>query len=190
MSIGERIRQRRLEIGLSVDELARRLGKNRATVYRYESDEIENLPLNILEPLAAALRVSPAHIMGWEVETEPSSVPVLAAIEGGTPIFGRDTFQYYAEGDGDVSADFCIRVRDGSMVDPRTEGADLIFVKRQSSVNAGDMAVVALEDRVILGRLYEAGGGTILEPLDRGCRPVFGTGFHVLGRAVMVQSRL
>lgn len=41
MKIGERIRQRRKEIGLSVDELAEILGKNRATVYRYESNEIE-----------------------------------------------------------------------------------------------------------------------------------------------------
>lgn len=43
MKIGERIRQRRKEIGLSVDELAEILGKNRATVYRYESNEIEKL---------------------------------------------------------------------------------------------------------------------------------------------------
>ena len=36
MEIGERIKQRRLELNLTVDELAKRLGKNRATIYRYE----------------------------------------------------------------------------------------------------------------------------------------------------------
>ncbi len=45
MTIGERIKNRRVELGLSVEELARLLGKNRATIYRYESDEIENLPI-------------------------------------------------------------------------------------------------------------------------------------------------
>lgn len=37
MTIGDRIRARRQELGFSVDELATRLGKNRATVYRYET---------------------------------------------------------------------------------------------------------------------------------------------------------
>lgn len=33
MTTGDRIKQRRLELGLSVDEIATKLGKNRATVY-------------------------------------------------------------------------------------------------------------------------------------------------------------
>jgi|LSQX01.3.fsa_nt_gb transcriptional regulator with XRE-family HTH domain len=66
MTIGERIKHRRKQIGMSVDELAQKLGKNRTTIYRYESDEIENLPLNVLEPLAKILNVSPGYLMGWE----------------------------------------------------------------------------------------------------------------------------
>ena len=57
MTVGERIKQRRQELEMSVDELAAKLGKNRATIYRYESDEIENLPLSILEPLAKILKL-------------------------------------------------------------------------------------------------------------------------------------
>lgn len=66
MTVGKRIKLRRESLGLSVDDVAKKLGKNRATVYRYESDEIENLPTTILEPLAKILRVSPAYLMGWE----------------------------------------------------------------------------------------------------------------------------
>ena len=65
VSIGERIKLRRLELGLTVDQVAEKLGKNRATVYRYESDEIENLPINILEPLSKILNLTPAYLMGW-----------------------------------------------------------------------------------------------------------------------------
>lgn len=68
MTIGERIKKRRKEIGLSVDEVAARLGKNRATVYRYESDYIESLPSPILEPLADILQTTPGFLMGWEDE--------------------------------------------------------------------------------------------------------------------------
>lgn len=65
-TIGRRIRERRTALGLSVDELAARLGKNRATVYRYESDEIENFPTSIIVPLANALQTTPGYLMGWE----------------------------------------------------------------------------------------------------------------------------
>lgn len=68
MTIGERIKKRRKELGLSVDELAERLGKNRATVYRYESNEIEKLPTTVLEPLAKALATTPSYLMGWQDE--------------------------------------------------------------------------------------------------------------------------
>lgn len=68
-TIGRRIRDRRLQLGLSADQVAEKLGKNRATVYRYESDDIENLPLSIVAPLAEILMVSPAFIMGWDEST-------------------------------------------------------------------------------------------------------------------------
>lgn len=70
MTIGERIKQRRIELGLSVDEVAEKLGKNRATVYRYESNEIENLPVGTLEPLAKILETTPAQLMGWDYEEQ------------------------------------------------------------------------------------------------------------------------
>lgn len=68
MTIGERIKNRRLELNLSVDEVAAKLGKNRATVYRYEKDDIKELPITVLEPLAKVLETTPADLMGWGEE--------------------------------------------------------------------------------------------------------------------------
>lgn len=65
MRVGDRIRAKRQDLGMSVDELAARLGKNRATVYRYERGDIENMPVNVLEPLAEVLQTTPAYLMGW-----------------------------------------------------------------------------------------------------------------------------
>lgn len=65
MNVGKRIKDRRLELNMSVDEVAAILGKNRATVYRYENGEIENLPITILEPIAEALETTPQYLMGW-----------------------------------------------------------------------------------------------------------------------------
>lgn len=68
MTVGSRIREFRKRLGLSVDDVAENLGKNRATIYRYESDDIENLPAPILEPLAKVLQTTPAELMGWQEE--------------------------------------------------------------------------------------------------------------------------
>ncbi|MBE6070727.1 MAG: helix-turn-helix transcriptional regulator [Clostridium butyricum] len=68
MNIGERIKKLRKEKGLSVDYIAEKLGKNRATVYRYESSEIENLPYPILVPLADILGTTPMYLIGCEVQ--------------------------------------------------------------------------------------------------------------------------
>lgn len=65
MQVHERIKQRRNELKMSVDELANKINKNRATIYRYEKGDIENLPLDILEPLANALDTTPQYLMGW-----------------------------------------------------------------------------------------------------------------------------
>lgn len=73
MTIGNRIRKRRKEMNLSVEELARLLGKNRATVYRYENGDIENLPTTILEPIAKALNTTPTYLMGWETALESNA---------------------------------------------------------------------------------------------------------------------
>lgn len=66
MNTGDRIKQRRMELGLTVDDLAERINKSRATIYRYENGDIENMPTTILEPLAKALYTTPADLMGWE----------------------------------------------------------------------------------------------------------------------------
>lgn len=83
--IGERIKELRKRQNISVDELASKLGKNRATIYRYEKGDIENLPLDALEPLAKALHTTPAYLMGWESTREEDYSKELYAFLKETP---------------------------------------------------------------------------------------------------------
>ena len=71
--IGQRIKERRKELDMTADELGRRIGKNRATVYRYENGDIENLPIDVLKPIAKALDIAPQYLMGWNIDTEATS---------------------------------------------------------------------------------------------------------------------
>lgn len=81
-NVGRRIKERREQLGLSVDDLAKMISKNRATVYRYENGEIEKLPLNVLEPIAKALQCSPAYLMGWDEELEKEKPEMLEDLDG------------------------------------------------------------------------------------------------------------
>ena len=68
MTIGERIKNLRQKLGLSAEQLGEKIGKDRATIYRYEKNEIENLPITTLKPLAKALNTTEGYLMGWETE--------------------------------------------------------------------------------------------------------------------------
>ena len=65
-AIGQRIKERRKELGLSADDLARRIGKSRATMFRYENGEIEKLSIDVAKPIAEALGLTLAALLGWE----------------------------------------------------------------------------------------------------------------------------
>ncbi len=80
MAIGTRIKSLRKQRGITIEELAAKLGKNRTTIYRYENGDIENLPLDILNPLAEALDTTPAHIVGWS-DKEMLSTKISDGVE-------------------------------------------------------------------------------------------------------------
>lgn len=83
-NIGSTIKERRLKLNISVDELAEKLGKSRATIYRYEGNDIDSMPVSVLEPLAAALDTTPSELMGWDTprsNTEHKSQISIPALD-------------------------------------------------------------------------------------------------------------
>lgn len=65
-TIGNRIKIRREELGLSQDELARRLGyKSRSSINKIELDQ-RNLTQSKIKAIADALETTPSYIMGWD----------------------------------------------------------------------------------------------------------------------------
>lgn len=70
MHMGSRIKARRTELKLSADALARLIGKDRSTVYRYESGGIDKISAEMLGPLADALKTTPAYLIGLDKSAE------------------------------------------------------------------------------------------------------------------------
>lgn len=216
MTIGERIKQRRKELGLSVDELADKLGKNRATIYRYESNEIEKLPTTVLEPLADVLGVSPGFLMGWEDESsEPDALevlmekydnikpvklkrfPLLGEIACGEPIFADEDRESCVMADMDINADFCLTAKGDSMINARINDGDIVFIKEMPMVDNGDIAAVIIDDEATLKKVYyyPDKGKLVLYPENPNYEPFIYVGeelnsIRILGKAVYFMSAL
>ena len=79
MIIGQRIRNRRIELGLTQDELAAKTGyKSRSSINKIECSR--NLPLTKVEQMAKALECTPSYLMGWEDEVENIEMDTLVDI--------------------------------------------------------------------------------------------------------------
>ena len=63
--IGQRIKEARIALGYSAEQVAAFLNVSPATVYRYENGDISKLPSKFVKPLAEYLCVSPSWLMGW-----------------------------------------------------------------------------------------------------------------------------
>ncbi len=66
MTVGDRIREKRLEKGIAQIDLALKCDISKQTLYKYENNIVTNIPLNKITDLAAALNVTESYLMGWE----------------------------------------------------------------------------------------------------------------------------
>ena len=206
MTIGDRIKQRRLEIGLTVDQLAAKIGKNRATVYRYESSDIEKFPIDVLSPLADALRTTPAYLMGWD-ETPiapqlPSNiipmpdmkkVPLIGSIACGSPILAEEHIEDIIDLPGHIRADFALTCKGDSMINARIFDGDIVYVRQQDTVENGEIAAVLIDGEATLKRFKKLPDRIILEPENPLYDPLVYRGeemnsVHILGKAVAFTS--
>lgn len=205
MSIGSRIKQRRQEIGLTVDQVAEKIGKNRATVYRYESSEIEKFPIDVLSPLAEALQTTPAYLMGWDdnVESLPVNVipmpetkkiPLVGSIACGAPILAEEHIEDYVDIPKHIHADFALTCKGDSMINARIFDGDIVYIRQQDMVENGEIAAVLNGDEeATLKRVKLFEDHISLEPENPQYRPIVlwneeMNTVRILGKAVAFTS--
>lgn len=166
------LKKRRKELGLTLAQIADKMGVSEATVQRWESGNIKNLRQERIGPLAEILQVSPAYLMGWD-ETEPApdspspetlkvdnlftietkKFPLLGRVACGAPIFADGDRELYVEAGANIKADFCLRARGDSMIGARIQDGDIVFIHQQEMVEDGEIAAVLIEDEATLKRV-------------------------------------
>ena len=128
-------------------------------------------------------------------DVKKKSAPVYRAIACGEPIFMQEQCDTYALIDADIDIDFCIIAKGESMTGARIQDGDIVFIKRCSMVDNGDIAAVAIDDTATLKRVYydHDAGQLILQAENPAYAPMVYRGEElnniiILGKAMYFQS--
>ena len=206
--LSEKLKELRKAKGLTLEELAEKVGTSRQTIHRYENGIISNIPREKIESLATALDTTPQSLMGWESKDIFSTfnnitpitrkrLPVLGAISCGRPIYAEEEHESYATADESLDADFCLIANGDSMTGARIYDGDLVFIRAQDFVDNGEIAAVIIDDEATLKRVYfyPDKAKLILTPENPKYEPLVFVNdelnsIKILGKAVAFQSKI
>ena len=183
VTVKEILKGRRLELELTLEDVAKRVGVSPATISRWESGDIANMRRDRIAALAKALQISPAVIMGWDVDTpippgahrpQFKKVPMLGYAAAGQPLEDLNQDTPYYDVDNKYDVDFCITVRGDSMINAGINDGDIIIIHRGMSVESGEIGVVRVSDEsATLKRVfYENGNKIRLQPENSSMQPI------------------
>jgi len=201
MDLGSKLRARRLELELTLEEVGNFVGVSKSTVKKWETGFIENMKRDKIALLAKALQVSPLWVMGIEdipsVDTHKTKrVPMLGKIAAGNPItVCEESSPYCISVEDTRHVDFCLKIQGDSMIDARINNGDIVFIRKQSIVENGEIAAVLIDDEVTLKRFYKNDGGIILKPENAKYQPKYYSegslnDIRILGKAIFFQSEV
>ena len=66
MGMADRIKERRLALGYTQEELAEKVGLQKSAIAKYENGRVENMKRSMIAKMSEALETTPAYLMGWE----------------------------------------------------------------------------------------------------------------------------
>ena len=203
----ERIHERRIEKGITLAQIAERLGVTEATAQRYERGNIKSIPYEHMCAYGEILNCSPAYLMGWESNStvtlnnlfpiELKRFPLIGEIACGMPKYANEDRESYVMAGTNIKADFCLKAKGDSMTNARILDGDIVFIRKQDIVDNGEIAAIVVnnDSEATLKRFYYYAekGMVILKAENPAYEDMIFTNeeldnFHVLGKAVAFQS--
>lgn len=168
----EIIKENRLRLGLTMKELADRVGVSEATVSRWESGEISNMRRSAIVSLAKELHISPSTLMGWEeyhLPTKTVKIPILGSVPAGVPIEAITNILGEVEIDELLTLSgkyFALKIQGDSML-PEIKDGDVVIVRQQENVENGEIAIVYVNGHdATCKKIVTTKTAIILQPLN------------------------
>lgn len=151
MSFGVKLKKCRKDMSLSQKEFGQKIGVAESTVSLYESNK--RFPdADTLKKISALFEVSLDYLLGNAPAkaAQPKTtgrgvrIPVLGRVVAGIPIEAVEEILDYEEITPEMAATgdfFALQVRGDSML-PTLKDGDVVIVKKQPTVDSGDIAIV------------------------------------------------
>lgn len=184
------LKKRRKELGLTLAQIAEKMGVAEATVQRWESGSIKSVRYEKMDKLAEILRVNPASFMGWEESAslpgnmspleEMQKIPLIGQIACGTPILAEQNIEDYVDLPKHIRADYALICKGESMTGAGIYEGDVVYIRKQESVNNGQIAAVLVdEEEATLKRFYYDGTSVTLIAENPAVPPMVFTGEEI-----------
>jgi repressor LexA len=212
MTIGERIKQLRINKGMTQEELGSKIGVQKQAIYKYEQGLVVNLKRDVIGKLSKALDVSPSYLMGFADDDKANKIPagfeplpkmvkipLIGGIACGTPILAEQNIEDYVNCPEACEATFALRCHGDSMINANINDGDVVFIHKQPEVENGQIAAVQIDDgdcyNATLKRFYRSGDTVTLMAENPSVAPMVFTRdninrIHIAGRAVYCLSRI
>lgn len=149
MTVGDRIRARRTELGMTQEELAKKAGyKSRSSINKIELSR--TLSNSKVEKMSKLLECSIPYLMGWNEEQEKvvrksEKIKVLGRVAAGIPIEAIENIIDYEEIPKEMAMNgeyFGLRIKGDSMM-PTIRDGDTVIVRKQDDAET-DQIVIAM----------------------------------------------
>jgi repressor LexA len=154
---GTRVKELRVKNHLTQEELAKAIGVSTSTIGMIEIKEKYG-GINVIEKIADYFNVSLDYIVkGCDhivKATTKNSIPILGDIACGEPIFSEEfSGEFLNVSKFTPKADFALKAKGDSM-SPLVNNGEYVILKRQSTVNNGEVACVLIDNEMTLKRVY------------------------------------
>lgn len=176
MEIKDIIYNRRMELGLTMKQVADAVGVSEGTISRWESGDIANMRRDKIAALAKKLLLSPAVIMGWEEKPDIRSrqIPVYGRVAAGIPIEAVENIIDFEEIPVDWKGEYGCLIIKGDSMSPRILDGDRVVVKRQDDAESGDIVIAIINGHDgVCKKLIKHADGITLQSLNPAYDPMY-----------------
>ena len=157
MTLGERIKLRRKELGLTQVQLGEMVHKSSQVVSNWERGYTTAMSPEDLQNIAQALNVNISELMDTPAPAQPPAqkvtrytyrIPVVGRVAAGQPILAQEEiidYEYVDERLHKGGDQYFGLVVKGSSMEPTIHDGDTIIVRVQETVENGQIAVVLVD---------------------------------------------
>jgi len=151
---------------------------NKGALSSYLSGKYSPKQDNIYK-LALALNVNEAWLMGYDVPMERATsvlpnmpiaikptknIPIVGTVACGNPIYAEENILEYIAVNATDKVDFALYAEGDSMNACKIDDGDTVFIRSQSIVENGEIALVLVDDSATIKRFYDYGDKIVLRP--------------------------